>query len=283
MRYDFHSHTHYSDGILSPKELIDRAESKQLDLLAITDHDSISGLQEAGLQVKSRALNVKLINGIEFSALSDFGEIHIVGLNINTNNTELLNVIKSQISKRWQRAEKIDAKLKKLHVDGVLNQLKLTCKEVVTRSHVAKALIELGYAKDNNQAFKKYLGKKGRAKVSCDWISMQETIACIQAAGGLAVLAHPTRYSMSNRRLSYLIEEYKIAGGDAIELAYPSLSPDKRGWLEVQRKENDLLASGGSDFHYPDLKWSDLGYFPIIDSKIPHVLDKIKDKLQFID
>jgi len=108
---------------------------------------------------------------------------------------------------------------------------------------------------------------------------MQDAISAIHNAGGLAILAHPTRYPMSNRRLGYLIEEFRIAEGDAMEVSYPSLNPDKRNWLEIHREKNELLASGGSDFHYPNLKWSDLGRFPKIDPKLPHVLDFIKNKL----
>lgn len=280
MRYDFHSHTHYSDGILSPEQLVARAEEKEVALLAISDHDSISGIEQARAYVKANGLDLKIINAIELSAQSDFGEIHIVGLNIDVNSSGLLSLIAKQQDKRWQRAHAYEAKFQKINIDGVMEELKNSCKQVVTRSHIARALVTLGHVKDNNQAFKKYIGKKGRVKLATDWVPMEKAISQIQAAGGLAILAHPTRYPMSVRRLGYLIEEFKIANGDAIELAYPSLSPDKRGWLEVQRRNNDLLASGGSDFHYPDLKWADLGRFPMLDKNIPHVLDQIKNRLQ---
>lgn len=280
MRYDFHSHTHHSDGILSPEQLVARAEEKEIELLAISDHDSISGIKNARRYVKANNLKLNLVNAIEISAQSDFGEIHIVGLNIDVNDPDLLNLITRQQDKRWQRARAFELKFQKIKIEGVLSELEKSCKQVVTRSHIARALVTLGHVKDNNQAFKKYIGKKGRVKMTTDWVPMEHAISAIQAAGGLAILAHPTRYPMSVRKLGYLIEEFKIANGDALELAYPSLTPDKRGWLEVQRNKNDLLASGGSDFHYPDLKWSDLGRFPIIDKNIPHVLDQIKNRLQ---
>lgn len=280
MNYDFHSHTHYSDGLLSPEQLVMRAEENGLELLAISDHDSVSGLCLAKQAVNVQKLNLKVVNAIEFSAQSDFGEIHIVGLNINPENKILLKAVQSQQDKRWKRVALFEEKFKKCNVEGVLAELKASCKEVVTRSHVAKALISLGYVKDNNQAFKKYLGKKGRVKVATDWLSMEQTIKTIHAAGGLAILAHPSRYPMSMRRLSYLIEEFKNDGGDALELSYPSLTPDKRGWLEVQRKKNNLLASGGSDFHYPNLKWTDLGRFATINKEIPHVLELIKSSIK---
>jgi len=279
LRYDFHSHTNYSDGILSPEELVELAEEKQLDLLAISDHDSVSGISLAKAHKQKQQLKVNIVDSIELSAQSDFGEIHIVGLNIDIKHPGLLKLLDIQQKKRWQRAEIFDEKLKNLGIEGVMDDLKARCKDVVTRSHIASALLSLGHVSNFDQAFKKYIGKKGRVKVSTSWISMQDAISAIHDAGGVAILAHPTRYPMSNRRLGYLIEEFKIAEGDAMEVSYPSLNPDKRNWLELHREKNELLASGGSDFHYPNLKWSDLGRFPKIDSKLPHVLDLIKNKL----
>jgi len=280
MRYDFHTHTHYSDGVLSPEELIDRAVEKSVEWLAISDHDCVSALKQARDYVSQNGIAINIVDSIELTAQSDFGEIHIVGLNIDTENQSFIQLINLQQQKRWDRAEVFDDKFQKIGIDGLLNELKQSCKQVVTRSHVARALVSLGHVQDNNQAFKKYIGKKGRIKVKTEWVSMEDAIKAIADAGGVSVLAHPTRYPMSNRRLGYLIEEFKINGGDGIELSYPSLSPDKKAWIEVHREKNELLASGGSDFHYPDLKWSDLGRFPYIDPDIPHVFDLIKNKLQ---
>ena len=106
-------------------------------------------------------------------------------------------------------------------------------------------------------------------------LAVQDAIGLIQAAGGKAVLAHPTRYPLTNRKLSLLIKAFKEAGGDAIEMAYPSLNPDKMAWLKVHREQNELFASSGSDFHFPGLKWTDLGRFPSLDNSIPHVKDYI--------
>ena len=279
IRYDFHSHTHYSDGALSPEELVERAEEKSLDLLAISDHDSVGGIPQARAHIKANNLNVSIVDSIELSAQSDFGEIHIVGLNIDIDNSNLLQLLEKQQLKRWQRAKIFDEKLQNIGINGVMEDLKSRCKDVVTRSHIASALVNLGHVKDFNQAFKKYIGKKGKVKVATSWIAMPDAISAIHQAGGVAILAHTTRYPMSNRRLGYLIEEFKIADGDAVEVSYPSLNPDKRNWLEIHREKNNLLASGGSDFHYPNRKWSDLGRFPMVDHNLPHVLDAIKNKL----
>ncbi len=275
VNYDFHSHTHFSDGALSPKELVMRAIDKGVNLLAITDHDSISGLQQAHTCKAKNDLSLDLINGIELSANSDFCDIHIVGLGIDTGSNQLNQLVKEQKIKRWERAENINKKLKKSGIDNILELIKEDHVDVITRSHFAQKIIKLGFAKDNKQVFKRFLGRKGKAKAQNNWESLENCIRVIQEAGGLAVLAHPTRYALSNRKLSYLIEEFKIEGGDGIEVSYPSLNPDQASWLEMHRAKNDLLASAGSDFHYPDLKWSDLGRFREVKKDIPHVLDQL--------
>ncbi|MDQ7050480.1 MAG: PHP domain-containing protein [Enterobacterales bacterium] len=281
MHYDFHSHTYYSDGVLSPCDLVDRARSENLQLLAISDHDSISGLMEAKQYLKQQTItDLKLINAVELSVQTDFGEIHMVGLNIDPFNTELLKVIELQQQKRLERLSVYEEKFNRINIFGIEQATLDLSTQVVTRSHLARALVLMNLVKDNQQAFKKYIGKKGRIKVATNWVAMEQAILAIHGAGGLAILAHPTRYPMSNRRLTYLIEEFSLAGGDALEVAYPSLSPDKKAWLLQLRQKHDLLVSGGSDFHYPDLKWTDLGRFPRIDSNIPHVIDIINNKLK---
>ena len=273
--YDLHTHTSFSDGQLTPEELINRAVERNIDLLAITDHDSLSGLQSANDYCNKADLGINIINGIELSASSDFGDIHIVGLGIDLSSVELLRLVEQQKRLREERAKIIDEKLSKAGIKDILNLIKQDGVELVTRSHFAQKLIKEGHAKDNNQVFKRYLGRKGKAKVKNSWESMQNCIEVITKSGGVAVLAHPTRYAISNRKLSYLIEEFKLEGGLGIEVSYPSLNPDEAGWLEVQRKKNDMLASAGSDFHFPDLKWSDLGKFRPVKKDTPHVLDQL--------
>ena len=275
LRYDLHSHTNLSDGQLTPKQLIDRAIAKKIDVFAITDHDSLSGLTIARNHCIDNALKLKLLDGIELSASSDFGDIHIVGLGIDQEDNNLQQLVVKQKQLRRDRAEQIDDKLNKAGVAGILEMIKQDGVDLVTRTHFAKKLIQQGFAKDNTQVFKRFLGRKGKAKVKNYWESMQSCIKTIEGCGGVAVLAHPTRYPISNRKLSYLIEEFKLEGGSGIEVSYPSLNPDEAGWLEVHRAKNDLLASAGSDFHFPDLKWSDLGKFRPVKKNIPHVLDRL--------
>ncbi|MDH5433433.1 MAG: PHP domain-containing protein [Gammaproteobacteria bacterium] len=269
MKFDLHTHSYFSDGSLSPEEMVAYAAERQIDYLALTDHDTVAGIERA--EQSTELSSVNLISGVEISALTDFGEIHIVGLNIDAKNSALQTALSQQINKRWQRAENISEKLEKLGCNGVFEQLQKNVKNVATRTHIAKTLVDMGYAKDMNQVFKIYLGKKGRIKVPKEWMPMEEAIGLIKQAGGIAVLAHPTRYPLSNRKLSLLIEQFKLEQGDGIEMAYPSLTKDKIEWLELHRNKNNLLASSGSDFHYPDLNWRDMGRFPILHESIPHV------------
>ncbi|TQV87470.1 PHP domain-containing protein [Aliikangiella coralliicola] len=275
MRYDFHCHSHFSDGALSPEALIDYAIDKEIDVLALTDHDSTGGLESAREQIKAIGASLRLLNGIEISALTEFGEIHIVGLDIDAENEGLKRTLAIQQKNRWSRVEEYDVKLAKIGVKGILQEVRNQAVEVATRPHIARAIVNLGFAKDMDQAFKRYIGKKGRIKVSKSWVPMAEAIDLIRQAGGISVLAHPTRYPLSNRKLSLLIESFKCEGGNAMEMAYPSLNRDKSDWLKIHREKNGLLASSGSDFHYPNLRWTDLGRFPNLDPSIPHVKDEL--------
>ena len=275
VKYDFHTHSNYSDGLLSPTELVDYALEREVQFLALTDHDSISGLDEAREYIAEANLSIRLIKGVEISALTEFGEIHIVGLGIDDTHAELIACLTAQQNKRWQRAEVICQKLEKAGVAGVLDLCRAQVRQVITRSHIAKAIVELGHAKDMQQAFKKYIGKQGRIKVPKDWMEIGTAIEIIKSAGGIPVLAHPTRYPLSNRKLSLLIKNFADSEGEAIEMAYPSLNADKTAWLKIHQESNQLMASSGSDFHYPNLRWTDLGRFPALDSSIPHVSEKL--------
>ena len=199
-KFDFHCHSDYSDGGLSPASLIDYACEREIKYLALTDHDSISGLDEARAYIDTIASDLQLISGVEISALSEFGEIHIVGLGIEESES-LETALAQQRAKRWQRAQEIDAKLQKLAVTGMLDWCRENVKQVVTRTHMSQALVALGYAKDNQQVFKRYLGHKGKVKVPKIWMSLEQAIGLIKAAGGTSVLAQANAQGQNALRL----------------------------------------------------------------------------------
>jgi len=280
MKFDFHCHSNLSDGFLSPQELVDYACERDIQLLALTDHDDVGGTTLMKATIEQRALSLKLVEGVEISAMSDFGEVHIVGLNVDPTNSNLTQALSQQKQQRWQRIEDIDHQLARLGIEGVLAGVKELALQIPTRSHVARVLVDSGYAKDFQQAFKRYIGKKAKVKTAKNWMPLDDAVEKIKQAGGIAILAHPTRYPLSNRKLGYLIEAFAQAGGEALELSYPSLNRDKQNWLNLHREKNQMLASSGSDFHYPDLRWTDLGRFPPLDSQIPHVKEWLLEKNQ---
>jgi len=259
LRVDLHSHTKCSDGGLTPQELIERAVNFQIDVLAITDHDTVSALDIANNYIKEKNYSLKLVNGIEISTIWEGFEIHIVGLNIDPNNPCLNELIARQQTSRENRAIAISEKLKKCGFDGMYEKAKaLSTGASFTRAHFAKALLQQGSISKMQAAFDKYIGKGKRAYVKPTWCSIQEAIDAIHAAGGTAVMAHPVRYDLSAKWLRRLVIQFKAEGGDGLEIVLPQMSNDQRQLMLSFCSEYELHASMGSDFHYPS-KWSDLG------------------------
>ena len=256
---DLHSHTTASDGILTPSELVKRAVDNQINMLAITDHDTIKGLLEAKATIERNNLPVKLIYGVEVSTMWKNNEIHIVGLNIDIQNSHLLELLTAQEQSRIDRAISISEKLAKVSIDNAYEQAQQFSKgDIVSRAHFARFLVANNYVKDIKRAFKKYLGKSGYAYVPAKWCSIADAVNAIHAAGGQAVLAHPTRYDLTLTKLKLLISEFKSYGGDGIEVSQSRQTQDDLQRLAKLANEFELLASQGSDFH-DLLNYLDLG------------------------
>lgn len=258
-RVDLHSHTKCSDGGLSPEELIERAVNFQIDVLAITDHDTTAALDIAKAYIVEKNHPIKLINGIEISTVWQGFEIHIVGLNINKTSPELIQLIKEQQAARENRALVMGEKLAKCGFDNIYDKAKSLAGEgSITRAHFAKVLYQQGSVSKMQSAFDKYIGKGKRAYVKPTWCSIEHAIDVIHQAGGTAVMAHPVRYDLSTKWLRRLVVQFKEASGDGLEIVLPQMNNDQRRLMLSFCLEYDLHASMGSDFHYPS-KWSDLG------------------------
>lgn len=271
MKIDLHCHTHYSDGALSPSELLMRAHNQQVDVLAITDHDTVDAIDSiiALQQKEKRAL--KIVPGVEISTAWHGFDIHILGLNIHWQDEIFAERLKQQQANRLQRAQKIADKLTAAGLgDAIYDDAKALAGEgQLTRAHFARALIASGKVDNFDQAFKKYLGKGKRAFVKPNWISVSEATQWINEAGGVAVLAHPSRYDLSAKWLRRLMLEFKAAGGKGIEVIYPGLSPSLKNQLSLYAKEYAFYGSAGSDFHAPG-RWSELGrHLALPDSVTP--------------
>lgn len=259
MRIDLHSHTTSSDGRLSPQALIDRALSFDIEVLAITDHDTTDALTIAHDYINQQQLPITLIDGIEISTVWQNKDIHIVGLNIDSNAQALQQLIEQQKAHRVQRAQLIAQRLQKVTREGLLEEVKAIAGEApITRAHFAKWLVEQGFAKNMQQVFKKFLTRDNPGYVPPSWCSMTDAVEAIHAAGGQAVLAHPGRYDLTTKWLKRLITAFVEAGGDAMEVAQPQQAPQERRNLADYAIQYNLLASQGSDFHYPS-PWMELG------------------------
>lgn len=254
---DLHSHTWFSDGLLSPRDLLSRAAELGIKQLAITDHDSVAAHRDVpGHDIPP---GMQLITGVEVSTLWDNREIHIVGLFIDIDGAPLNDLLLRQQNKRRQRALDIGVKLEKAGITGLGDYLATLPCEAISRNHVADFLIARGHASSKQQAFSKHLGKRGRYHSQADWCSITEAVTAIRDANGIAVVAHPDRYRLNRVKLRRLLTEFKEAGGDALEVSYSNLHPDKMKNLADLCCELDMWASVGSDFHTPYTTWMDLG------------------------
>ena len=258
MNYDLHSHSWYSDGELSPVELVELAVQQQVDVLALTDHDSVSGIDEA--QQAANDKKIKLIHGIEFSVTWNEQLLHVVGLNIDTNNQFLNQGIKLNQQRRHLRAEKMFEKLEK-HDIHLREQMKdiVYSKAVPTRPHFAQALIQQGKVQDFRRAFKQYLARGKIAYVPMQWATLEECVSWITNAGGIAVLAHPIRYDFTTTKLKKLLADLKQVGAQAMEVVSGNANPQQITTMARLANEFELHASIGSDFHSPKTSWAMLG------------------------
>lgn len=253
---DLHSHTWLSDGDLAPEELCARALTLGIRQLAITDHDSIGAHQQLR---QFRDINLQLITGVEISTNWEGREVHVVGLLLDIDNPALKTLLLHQQNLRKMRAENIANQMQRAGIRGLQDYLdRLPC-ESVGRSHIASFLVDAGYVGSKQLAFTKYLGKRGKFQASIPWCDLQQATSIVRQAGGLSVLAHPDRYDFSRARLKRLMATFAESGGDAVEVSYSNLHPEKMSALAQQTLQSGLWASVGSDFHSPSNNWMDLG------------------------
>ncbi len=244
---DLHTHSTKSDGSYTPSELIMHANNLGLYAIALTDHDNIDGLKEAYDTAKN--LDVKFIPGIELSC--DFeSELHIVGLNIDYTNKNLISACEKFKDDRHKRNISTIIKLNDIGLDITLEEAKKYCPgDALGRAHIAKVLVEKGYASDVKDAFRKYLGK-GKAGYSNEYrISYDKAISLIKESGGVAILAHCHYINMDEKEFINFAKTLKEAGLDGLEGYYTEYTEEQsKFFIDVANKLH-LKISGGSDFH----------------------------------
>lgn len=257
--YDLHSHTRASDGLLTPEELVLRAVEQRVGVLAITDHDTVNGIQPAREAIVRHQLPLQLIAGVEVSALWENHEIHIVGLGVDHQHAVLTAFLQEQSDRRMARAQLIAERLEKAHIpDALAGALALAGGGAITRGHFARFLIAQGKAENMAQVFKNYLARGKTGYVPPQWCTIKQAIDAIHHSGGRSVLAHPGRYGLSAKWLKRLIAHFSEVGGDAMEVAQCQQAPNERTQLAQYAQDYQLAASQGSDFHQP-CPWIELG------------------------
>lgn len=259
MLADLHSHTNLSDGYLTPDDLIARAISRDIDYLAITDHDSTDAFDH--ISVMPTADQLKLIAGVEISTLWETTEVHIVGIGLDRHSEGLSTLLRQQQTLRRERAQDMDMQLQKAGICGLMTYLDEQACVAISRNHVADFLIAKGVARSKDHAFKQHLNNKGRFGAKAHWCDMATAIEHIHQAGGISILAHPNRYNIGNTKLRRLVAEFAAAKGEAIEVSYSNLDPNGIAHMANLAMANDMWASTGSDFHTPKNNWMDLGKF----------------------
>jgi len=248
MLADLHNHSFYSDGFLSPCEVVELAFKSKCDLFSLTDHDTTKGLSEA----KSTAdkLGIKFINGVEISAFWRNSAIHIVGLGIDIDNDMLQTGLEFNQAIRMDRAKKIALGLWRSGIKDALEKAqKISGGHMLTRTHFAQMLIQEGYCKDMKSVFRRYLTGRKPGGVKAEWKSFDEVVNWIQSAGGKALIAHPFRYRMTHTKIKKMLNDFKMASGDGFEVVNANSSKEEISLADKWSIDFNFLASIGSDFH----------------------------------
>ncbi len=262
---DLHVHSTRSDGTYSPTELVNYATEKGLAAFALTDHDSIDGLEEAityANQLRKTNPNIpEVIPGIEFSTEYAKKDVHIVGLHIDYHAPEFKQHLKDFVDSRTQRNIKMCNMLKEgTGMDISYHKLLEAFPDsVITRAHYAKYMLTHGYIKSMNEAFERYIGDNCPYFIPREKVTPAQAVELILRVGGIPVLAHPLLYGMSKARLDQLVSELKEAGLMALEAIYCTYTAGEEREMRALATKYDLAISGGSDFHGSNKPKLDLG------------------------
>jgi predicted metal-dependent phosphoesterase TrpH len=262
---DLHTHSNCSDGSLTPVDLVSRAATAAVNVLALTDHDTIAGL--AAAERRAGELGIEFVAGVEISASWRGQAVHVLGLWIDPACAALRGALDTQAEHRRLRMRTICARLSELGLPG--NRLLAAVEAepgLPTRAHLAAALVAEGLVARTDDAFRRYLKRGRAAHVAADWPALATVVGWILAAGGSASLAHPVRYAISAGARRQLLGDFRDAGGDAIEVVTGGNARHHVETCAELAKRFGLRGSIGSDFHHPEVPWNTLGRL----AKLPH-------------
>ncbi len=245
---DLHVHSTASDGTFSPEAVVSLAARAGLDAIALTDHDTVDGVPAA--QAAAAGLGIRLIPGIEVSSIYQGTEIHILGLFVTPSDPELGRMLEEFRLIRDRRNRRM---LSSLERDGMpLTRAQLTGDNpdtVITRAHVARAMVAAGYVQSLDQAFKRYLQYGGKYCPRKESPDPNAVVSALRAGGAFVSLAHPYQYKLGDAGIRGLAAQMKDMGMQGLEVYHSSHNQYESGKLQVLAKELGLLPTGGSDFH----------------------------------
>lgn len=255
---DLHVHSTASDGTYTPSELVEYAALKGLSAFALTDHDTISGLDQAIQTAES--YNIEVIPGIEFSTEYNGKDIHIVGLAIDYQNPFFVEKLERFIDSRDLRNEKMCQLLTEHGMPITLSQLNERFpNSVITRAHFARFMLEQNYIKKLETAFEKYIGDHGPCYVPREKVNPVQAIKLIREANGIPILAHPPLYKLPPKELEQLVAHLSQHGLLGIEAIYSTYNRADENQMRLLARQYQLTISGGSDFHGKNKPYIDLG------------------------
>lgn len=262
--YDLHCHSNRSDGVLAPADLVARAHANGVDVLALTDHDEVSGVADAALA--AQALGLRFVPGVEISVTFAGVTVHVVGLGFDPTNPALLEGLSATRLGRTSRAVEMGKRLESIGMPGAYEGALqfVSNPQMIGRTHFARYLVQAGFCPDVQTVFTKYLGDDRAGQVAVQWATLEQAVGWITGAGGQAVIAHPGRYKFTPAQFSALFDTFIELGGAGIEVTTGSHTPDEcRRYADVARQYG-FMASRGSDFHSPHESRIDLGRLPFL-------------------
>ena len=277
---DLHCHSNVSDGTLSPEEVAARAHRNGVELWSLTDHDEIGGQSRA--REAAHQLGMNYLSGSEISVTFAGETVHIVGLGFDATDTELAQGLAATRGGREQRARNMAADVERVGVHGAFEgALKYVGNpDLISRTHFARYMVEIGLCKELSDVFKRYLTEGKPGYVRHQWAKLGDAVRWITEAGGVAVIAHPGRYDLTPNEEFALFTEFKALGGLGVEVVTGSHTvPEYQKYADLAC-ELDLLASRGSDFHDPRESHTDLGTLPALPKRVTPVWEALAHRIQ---
>lgn len=277
---DLHCHSNVSDGTLTPEEVAARAHRNGVELWSLTDHDEIGGQERA--RDAAHRLGMSYLSGSEISVTFAGRTVHIVGLGFDANDTDLAHGLAATRGGREQRAHNMAADLERVGVHGAFEgALKYVGNpDLISRTHFARYMVEIGVCKELSDVFKRYLTEGKPGYVEHRWAKLSDAVRWITEAGGVAVIAHPGRYDLTPNEEFALFAEFKALGGLGVEVVTGSHTvPEYQKYADLAC-ELDLLASRGSDFHDPKESHTDLGTLPALPKRVRPVWEALAHRVQ---